>query len=356
MNKRLAVLIATLVVISSVLLGCGSKDTAEDTPESASQVAFTMGTVARITANGNGASEAVEAVIQELERLTAAVDRFTPGSDIHSVNAGAGDWVDVKAETVELVERSLELARLTDGAFDPTVAPLINLWGFIEDPNAEPDEGSSPTILQGQRPPEHAAIEQTLQIIGYEFVEVDPANSKVRLTHEKAELDVGGIAKGYGADRALALFKEHGIDSGLIDLGGDMFVVGRKPDGSEWRIGVVDPQAPGTALAVLSLSDKAVVTSGNYERYFEYEGVRYTHLVDPRTGYPQQELASVTVVAPTGTQADALATAVSILGMEKGLELIEGLPGVDGILIGTNGHIEITAGIKDKVELRGVDT
>lgn len=359
MTRRHTVLIALVIASVWLITGCGTKSEPQASPqaegvESASRVAFTLGTVAELRAYGPGAEEAVDAVVAELERLTAALDRFSPGSDVYRVNAAAGEWVRVGSETLALTRTALEIARMTDGAFDPTVAPLVDLWGFVEVPDSAPAEGQGPTALLGRRPPEDAEIRRLLPHVGYEFVEVDEAGSRVRLTDPEAELDFGAIAKGYAADRAAAVLKEHGIDSAFVNLGGDIFVVGGKPDGSPWRIAIQHPRprGPNDFIGVVSVKDRSVVTSGDYERYFEYEGVRYTHLIDPRTGYPQQELASITVVAPTGTQADALATAVAVMGMEKGLEFLESLPDVEGLLVGVDGRMGMTSGMEKMVELR----
>lgn len=351
----------TFFVIAALLAGCGAGKKAapgqgQGQTESASRLVFTLGTIAQLQIHGPDAEAALDAVVAELERLTAALDRFNPQSDISRVNRSAGQWVSVDTETVEVIQKALELAELSGGTFDPTVAPLADLWGFVEDPTAEPGPGSSPTLMRGQKPPADEAIRKTLAAVGYAFVEVDAAGGRVRLTKEGAALDLGGIAKGYAADRAAELLRERGIESALINLGGDMYALGKKPNGAEWRIAVQHPRLLGdNYIAIISLSDRAVVTSGDYERYFEYEGVRYTHLIDPRTGYPQQGVASVTIVAPSGTQADALATAVAVMGMDEGFAFLESLPGVEGILISTDLEVRITSGLQGKVELRGVD-
>lgn len=349
MNKRLPVLIVVLIAMGAMLVGCGSPQDAK-TSESASRVAFTMGTVARLSAHGPDAEEALEKVVQELDRLTGVVDRFTAESDIARLNAAGGDWVTVGAESLGLVRAALEWADTTGGAFDPTIAPLIDLWGFIEDKGAVGDETNSPTVMQGQKPPAQEAILRTLALVDHTQVAVDVDGSRLKLAAADTRLDLGGIAKGYGADRAATILREQGITSALIDLGGDMYALGKKTDGSLWRIGVINPRDPSQIFAVIPVSDQAVVTSGDYERYFEYEGVRYTHLIDPQTGYPQRGLASVTVVAPSGTAADALATAVSVLGMSKGIALLERLPGVDGILIDTDLNVQVTSGIREQVQ------
>lgn len=356
MKRRLPVLILICLTVGLLTLGCGSPKNKADQQEvepseRASRVAFTMGTVVQLSAYGPNAEEVLDLAVNELERLSTVVDRFTPGSDIARLNAAAGEWVTVDAEVLALIKNALAWAEETDGAFDPTIAPLIDLWGFVEDKEGVGGEGSSPTVMKGQRPPEHDAIVRTLQLVDYTQVAVDEKDFRVRLGSAGARLDLGGIAKGYAADRVAAIFREHGIESGIIDLGGDMYILGNKPDGTPWRIGVTHPRVRQQLAAVLPVTDAAVVTSGDYERYFEYEGVRYTHLIDPHTGYPQRELASVTVIAPSGAAADALATAVSVMGVERGRALLERLPGVDGLLIDTEGNVYVTSGIEGKVEL-----
>src|SRR5690606_37079401 len=153
-----------------------------------------------------------------------------------------------------------------------------------------------------------------------------------------------------GADRAVQLLKEHGVVRALVDLGGDVYALGTRPDGTPWRLGIRHPRRAGQILGILHVSDAAVATSGDYERYFEYEGVRYSHIVDPRTGWPAMELASVTVVAPHGVWADALSTAVFVLGKEEGLALLESLPGVEGILVDKDLNVLITSGLEGKVD------
>lgn len=360
MGRGRWLLVVSLLVIGALLAGCGSaKDgtqSGQQDVESASRFVFTMGTSAQLTAYGSDPEAALDAVQAELDRLTTAFDRFTPGSDIDRVNKAIGEWVEVDRETVAVVQSALELAKLTDGAFDPTVAPLVDLWGFVEDPHSLGGAGSSPTVMRGEEPPADAEIRAILPAVGYEQVEVDEKASRLKLTRDGAELDLGGVAKGYATDRAVAILKEHGVESGLVNLGGDMFALGAKPNGKPWRVGVQHPRLSGEEyIAILNLVDQAVVTSGDYQRYFEYEGKRYTHLIDPRTGYPQQGLASVTVVAPSGTQADALATAVAVMGMEEGYAFLESLLDVGGVLVGTDLEVRVTTNIRDQVELRGVD-
>lgn len=363
-------------------------------------IGFTMGTVARVVAEGPAAGAAVAAVMQELDRLTVLLDRFRPFGDVAALNGSGGEWVTVSAEVLALLEEAVRLAELSGGAFDPTVAPVVDLWGFVEEgtypeeeahehhghgdearphgvPAGEPPgvlsgtgsgdaaesaaggesgqgparSGTSPTRLIGYAPPDPGELAAALARVDFRGLEIDAENSRARLARPGQAIDLGAIAKGYGVDRAVQLLKEHGVVRALVDLGGDVYALGTRPDGTPWRLGIRHPRRAGQILGILHVSDAAVATSGDYERYFEYEGVRYSHIVDPRTGWPAMELASVTVVAPHGVWADALSTAVFVLGKEEGLALLESLPGVEGILVDKDLNVLITSGLEGKVDL-----
>lgn len=321
-------------------------------------ISFTMGTVARIVAEGPGAEAAVAGALEELDRLSLLFDRFRPYGDVWALNAAGGEWVEVTPEVLELIEEAVRLAELSGGAFDPTIAPVIDLWGFVE-VGAQPEEdghehsrapGSAPTRMAGTEPPDPQELETVLKRVGYRRIEVDPDRGRARVGTGQT-IDLGAIAKGYGVDRAAQLLKERGIVRGLVDLGGDIYALGTRADGSPWRLGIRHPRQDGALLGILRVSDAAVATSGDYERYFEHEGVRYSHIVDPRTGWPARELVSVTVVAPSGVWADALATAVFVLGKEEGLALLESLPGVEGIVVDAGLQVAMTSGLEGKLEL-----
>lgn len=334
--------------------GLGSGDRAE-------MIGFTMGTVARIVAEGPGAEAAAAGALEELDRLSLLLDRFRPYGDLWALNGAAGDWVDVTPEVLELLEEAVRIAELSGGAFDPTVAPVIDLWGFVE---AETDSsegahgheapgsspGSSPTRMAGTEPPDPGEIAALLPRVDYRGIEIDAGRGRAKIAAGQA-VDLGAIAKGYGVDRAAQLLKERGIVRGLVDLGGDIYALGTRPDGSPWRLGIRHPREDGALFGILHVTDAAVATSGDYERYFEHEGVRYAHIVDPRSGWPARELVSVTVIAPSGVWADALATAVFVLGKEEGMALLDSLPGVEGIVIDAGLHASWTRGLEGKFEL-----
>lgn len=354
-RAALWVLVGVIAVGAAGLALRKAPEQALSAEERAERIGFTMGTVARVVAEGPEAEEAVSAVMKELERLTLLLDRFHPYGDIGTLNASSGEWVEVSAEVLALLEEAVRLAEVSQGAFDPTVAPLVDLWGFVEAEPHEHEEGraasDSPTPLVGTAPPDPEEIAKLLELVDYRSIEIDSVQGRARLARPGQAIDLGAIAKGYGMDRAVELLKARGIVRGIVDLGGDVYALGSRADGTPWRVGIRHPRKDGQILAVLRLSDAAVATSGDYERYFEYEGVRYTHIIDPRTGWPAAELASVTVVAPTGVWADALSTAVFVLGKERGLALLESLPGVDGILVDKELNVMMTSGLAGKVDL-----
>lgn len=298
-----------------------------------SRQVFAMDTVMTLTAYGPKGGKAVDqgqALIAQLEARLSVTDS---GSDIAALNAGAGEWVELSPDTAQVLTLALELARETGGAMDPTIYPVVRAWGFTTDQRQIPGEG------------ELAAL---LPLVDHSRVEVDVAGGRARLPRGM-ELDLGSIAKGYTADRLDASFRALGVRSALIDLGGNIQAVGRKPDGSPWRVGVQDPAAEGTAfLAVLRVEDSAVVTSGGYQRYFEVDGVRYWHLLDPQTGLPARTgLGSVTVVGPSGARCDALSTALFVLGEERGTQLWRTLGDFQAVFVREDGSVAVTQGLMD---------
>lgn len=218
-----------------------------------------------------------------------------------------------------MLNLALDFSRLTDGAFDMTVAPVMDLWDFT---------GSAPHTL-----PDPDALQESLQHVDYQTVSIE--DDLVTLADPDAALDLGGIAKGYIADCLGTFLKQNGIESAMLDLGGNILVIGNKPDGSDWRIGIRRPFGESSdVIAVVPASDQSIVTSGTYERFFELDGQLYHHLIDPKTGYPVQNgLLSVTILANSSAQADALSTSCFVLGLERGMELIESLDDTEALFI-----------------------
>ncbi len=279
---------------------------------------YVMGTVATISASAPGESAALaalDAAWAAFAQVDARMSTWRDDSDLARVNAAAARGpVEVPSDLLEVVAAALHWANATDGAFDPTVLPLLRAWG-----------------LQGGEPREPAADElaRTLAVTGARHVQVDTAAGTIGFSREGVALDLGGIAKGYALDCAREAMTAVGAMSGVLDLGGNLLVFG---SGRE-QVGIVDPDDPTRTVATIAVVDAAVATSGQYERHVEVGGRRRGHILDPRTGVPVDRQGSVTIVAPRGIDADALSTAVFVLGVEAGEELVKRHPGVGCVFV-----------------------
>jgi len=291
-----------------------------------------------VSVDNAGDEEIIGSVIAEIERLEALLSRSETDSDVVAINRAAGQQaVAVSPETLALIEEALYFAEISGGAFDPTIAPLTDAWGFWD---------------QAHRLPADEELARALELVDYSMVELDPEKKTVYLPLEEMALELGGIAKGYIVDRALELLSSKGVTSAFVNAGGDIGLIGLRPDGEPWKIGVGHPREEGAVIVVIPLSGGAVVTSGDYRRFFEEDGVIYHHIIDPATGYPAGDLISVTITAPTVMEADALSTAVFVLGPEAGMSLVESLPHIEGILIGPGLEIYLSSGLEGLAELR----
>jgi FAD:protein FMN transferase len=270
--------------------------------------------------------EAIDKAYAKIQSLEEAISRHLPESDISRVNRDAGDKpVQVSPETFDLIQRNKEFGALTEGAFDITVTPLIQLW------QAAGRKGVLP------RDEERAAARA---LVGYDKLLLDPANRTVKFAKKGMAIDLGGNGKGYAADLAAKVLKAEGITSALVACGGDMAAVGRKPNGQKWQIGIQDPTKPESPLNTiqgwnLELENESVSTSGNYQRFVVIQGQRYSHILDPSTGMPADAVPSVTVIAANTTLTDTLDTAFSVLGIEKSMKLAEKLKaqGVETMMV-----------------------
>ena len=308
MKRQLAALLLTIFALS--LTACG-----ETAAESETRTVYAMDTVMNLTVYGENAAAALESAEKELHTLDEAVlSRTAEGSELYALNASNGETVECGADDIlpALIETALTISDATDGAFDPTLAPVLDAWGFTKDERRVPSADELKELLSHTGCGK-VALEKTAD--GWTVTLLDGA-----------QLDLGGIAKGYAADLLRAQLEKEGVTSATLDLGGDVFVMGRKTDGSDWRIAVKDPADTESYLGVVSAADKFIVTSGVYERYFEENGVRYHHILDPKTGCPAESgLVSVTVLCENGAWADALSTACFVLGPDGALALRDDL-------------------------------
>lgn len=298
-----------------------------------------MGTLVEVTVAGAGdqVKSVTQAILDEIQRVENLTSFHKP-SALTAMNDNAGrEPIRCEPELLDLVRQSLEMARLTGGAYDPTIGPVSKLWSF---------SGGQPRL------PSPSEIADALTRVGWERVKIDTQAGTISLPEAGMALDLGGIAKGYALDKALEVIRRSGVKAALVNAGGDIVAVGEKAPGKPWRVGVQDPRRGDAIKAVVSLKDRFIVTSGDYERFFVQDGKRYHHILNPHTGYPAEGLSSVTIIANKGSATEALAVAVSVLGAEKGLKLIEATPGVHAMLIDTAGEIRMSRGAEGMFEVR----
>jgi len=292
------------------------------------------------------AREAIEAGFASIERLEQLLNFFSPESEITAINRAAGVApVKVSKETLDIIKKSVEIADYTNGAFDPTIGPVIKLWGFSRQ-------------KQGPSIPSADIIKNALRFVDYKRIRINTTASEVFLEEKGMELDLGGIAKGYAADIAIEAIRAKGIKAALVAIAGDIKGFGLKPDMQPWKVGIQSPRPADNKskteeediFASLYLQEKAVSTSGDYQRFFMKEGKRYHHILDPRIGYSASDVISVSVIAPHGFMADALSTGIFVIGREDGIKLLESM-GLDGIIVDANKKIFLTKNLKGKINI-----
>ncbi len=268
--------------------------------------------------------------------LDAMLSIFNKSSVVSKINSDTGKSViGVPQELFYMVKKAKEYFVLTQGTFDITVEPLTKAWGF------GPENTTLPDIL---------VINEALRHVGLDKIELDDKNKALIFKDPGVRMDFGGLAKGYAVDEAVKILRKHGIKNGLVNIGGDLYCMGVKPDGEDWSIGIRNPDNKDEILAILEISDKAVATSGTYENFYIHDEERYMHIIDPRTGYTvTNNIASATIIADNCATADALGTAVFVLGETQALELIEKLSDIECLLVVDRGDgldIMMSSGMK----------
>ncbi len=329
--KKALIILLFLLYIGN-LSAAGKKDdsTPESIPESRSELL--LGTVCKIAIYDNPTASAFEAAFKRIDEIEQQMSLNITDSNLSQINKNAGLMeTSVPEDTFNVIKEAVEIADLSDGAFDPSIGPLVSAWGIGTD-NA--------------RVPSKDEILQLLSLINYKDIILNTKSSTVFLKNIGMVLDLGGIAKGYAADEVRKELLNQGIKSAIINLGGNILTVGAKPDGSLWRIGIQDPaQDRGAYVMILSIKDTAVVTSGPYERFFTIDNITYHHILDTETGYPvTSDLESITIISGNSFIADALSTAVYSLGLEAGMNLIEKLDSIEAVAITYNQEIILSSG------------
>lgn len=295
---------------------------------------FAMNTYMTFTAYGKNAAEALDVALERVEEAEALWFVTEQNSEIYQANHSGGQPVTVSDETAQLVSFALDMAEQTDGAVDPTIYPVLSAWGFTTQTKQVPEEGQIASLLQN---------------VDYGRISLEGDRLTVP---DGMQLDMGAVGKGYAGDLVIEVLKEYGVESALINLGGNVQAISSRPDGNDWRLGIRAPWEEGN-LGVLRISDAAVVTSGGYENYFEdEEGNIYWHILDPSTGYPADGgLQAVTIIGEEGKLCDALSTALFIMGKDGAVEYWRANGGFDMLLVTEDGEIILTEGIDGQFTL-----
>lgn len=276
----------------------------------------------------------------EVSRLDTMLSIFDESSVVSKINNdNEKRIVKVSLELFQLIKRAKEYFILTQGAFDITVEPLTEIWGFGPEKKA---------------PPDTQTVSDILNYVGLDKIELDGETQALIFKDPRLKIDLGGLAKGYAVDEVVKIFKRHTITKGLINIGGDLYCMGTNSDNKDWSIGIKDPEDKDEILALLKIQDKAIATSGSYENFYIYNNKRYGHIIDPRSGYTVlNNLTSVTIIADDCTTADALATAVFVIGESEGLELVEKLSDIECVLVinrGDKSDILMSSGMGKYIE------
>ncbi|MDD4159766.1 MAG: FAD:protein FMN transferase [Synergistaceae bacterium] len=324
-SRSIVYLTAAAVTVILMLLYWANSDSASRSQQKIQRESYRLGTIVRITLYGDDSerlNKAIDLSMKEIERLENLLSVNIPSSDVSRLNSASGDHpVKISEETAFLLEKALEWSERTEGAFDPTIGKIVKLWGIGTERAALPD-------------PEE--LREAVRLTDFRKISIVHKEDGIFVQTGKGQrIDLGGIAKGYVTDKIKELLIKEGVSSALIDLGGNIAVFGDSPKMGKWKLGIQHPFRPrGEYFGIAEVSDVSVVTSGPYERYFESDGVRYHHIFDPATGYPaRSDLASVTVIGADSTDADALSTALFVMGFGKSVSFLKDLKNIDAVLV-----------------------
>lgn len=334
MKIRKLMCLAAAFVFVLALTGCGGEkaEKTQDAGEPLSKEVYAMDTYMTLSAYGDNAEKALDESEKEIKRIDAMLSTGDPESEISRLNK-AGK-LRVSDETFELVRRAVEIGETADGVFDISIYPVMREWGFTD---------------KNYKVPTDEALKAALDRVDASKIELNEETKTVSFVEDGMEIDLGGIAKGYTSDRVIDIMKDCGVEHALINLGGNVKVLSNKPDGSNWRVAIIDPENEEQYIGGVEVADKAVITSGGYQRYFEEDGKRYFHIIDISDGYPADNgLISTTIVSEDGTLADALSTTLFIMGPDRAADYWrKHKDEFDAVLVKDDGTILVTEGIEN---------
>ena len=296
-----------------------------------------MGTVVSITAvasDKESGYKTIQAGFDEIKRLEGLLSTWIASSELSQVNTAAGlHPVKVSPETFEIVAKSIEIARLTDGGFNIAVGPAVEAWSVTERQDIPTDD----------------ELERLRDVVDWTNIRLDQGEQTIFLPRRGMRIDVGGIGKGYAADRAATAMKRMGAQGGVVALSGDIKVFGMLPDAAGFPVGIKHPRQEGGLIAVIDLRDEAISTAGDYERFFERDGIRYHHILDPKTLQPARTCQSVSVIGKEGALVDGLDTGIFVLGPDRGMALVERLPDVEAVIVDDQGDVMVSSGLRTRL-------
>ena len=330
--KKVFATVLTFLILAAVF-SCSTKQ--ESVYKKSMPLMDTIVSITVVCDSKERAEKAIEEAFAAIDHFGAFINFYSDKSELSAINRNAGiRKTRVSPETLDVIEIAVLASEKSGGAFDPTIGPVVKLWDF----------------LNKKRPTDEEII-RVLPLVNYRDVIIDKTDATVFLKHKGMMLDLGGIAKGYAADIAADSLMKSGIQSGLVSIAGDIRTFGLKPDKIPWTIGIKNPRQVSDKdeiIAKVRLTDKAVSTSGDYERYFNADGKRYHHILDPKTGYPAEACRSVSIVTDKAVYTDAFSTAVFVLGPEKGMKLVKDM-GMDALIIDSSGTTHSTDALKESI-------
>lgn len=333
-RKKYLLFILTSIFFIFSLSGCTKKE-----PEPISKEGLFLGTFCKITIYDKASRDVLEKTFDRINEIENKMTITKTNSEVININSKAGsDYVKVSPDTFSVIKQGKYYSELSQGKFDITIGPIVKLWNIGTDK---------------ARVPSPNEIKNKLPLVDYNNILLDEKENKIMLKEKDMLIDLGAIAKGYAGDEVKRVLEENGIKHALINLGGNLVTLGSKLDNKDWKLGVQNPfDSRGEYLGTIEVSDKAIVTSGIYERYIEKDGKRYHHILSPKNGYPvDNSLVSVSIIAHKSIDADALSTTAFALGLENGLKLIESLKNVDAIFVTKDSDVYVTSGLKNNFKI-----
>jgi len=343
MKNRLLkyLLLSSLLIFSLIFIAGCSKNNKVSSPLSRTETL--MGTVVKVTIYDNNDTKILDKAFDRVREIEKSVSINEEGTILDKVNESSGTSpVIVDEDTFKIVEKGIKYSNLSNGLFDITIGPLVKLWsiGFPE-----------------ARVPSKDEIDAVLGYINYKDIELNENDNSIFLKNPNMLIDLGGIAKGYTADEISEVLTENNVHSAIIDLGGNVYTHGRKVNGEDWNVGIQNPISErGDILGTIKVNNKSIVTSGTYERFIEKDGVKYHHILNPKTGYPyDNNISGISIISEKSIDGDALSTSVFAMGVEEGLAFVESQPNIEAIFVTTDKNIYLSSGMKNVFKLTNTE-